>query len=224
VKPTKCTFTTRPKQQPLHKPEPELSNFSFTSRNLTPDPGPGREDFRYTSQINPAVGPGLGPRTRSRNLSVSTISTVSTSFKLGLEDVTAPDIRDEVLPGFQYLTIGDHAVREENQSKPGRRTTVIEDPDGDMECGWPGGGADAGQSITDIINRGIIDNEEEEQNGKGKQRRHGAIGKSKNRHERDGEIMMAIFNGTEQLGTVTSVRMCLDEAGRWRIGWGQLVD
>ncbi|KAB5563129.1 hypothetical protein GE09DRAFT_1219705 [Coniochaeta sp. 2T2.1] len=42
---------------------------------------------------------------------------------------------------------------------------------------------------------------------------------------RDAELMMAIWNlAGLHLGTSINVQMCMDEAGRWRVGWGQLVD
>lgn len=42
-------------------------------------------------------------------------------------------------------------------------------------------------------------------------------------YDEDTELMMAIWNGVDNVDTV-SIQMCMDEAGRWRIAWGQLVD
>lgn len=72
----------------------------------------------------------------------------------------------------------------------------------------------------------ITGSEEEGYEGKDEEHHHGVLGKGKKKaNEDDAEIMMAIWSAIDrkQLGTI-SIHMCMDEAGRWRIAWGQLAD
>lgn len=74
--------------------------------------------------------------------------------------------------------------------------------------------------------RNITDSEEEGPKDKSRKYRHGFIGKGKQKsREDDAEIMTAIWGGADrkQLGAI-NIQMCMDDAGRWRIAWGQLVD
>jgi len=257
LRPTTLESTPKPKQQCVPSPGTEPSTFGFTTgpnRQPPLEPEPQSEQSDFTQRVNTAAGTGTEPGSRLRSFSVSTTSTVSTSFKIGLDDVATPDVRDEVLSGFQELSIGSHASREQKHGKTRRKTTGIEDLDDGMQWGWSSGGADAERSaITREDGSGrtncrrrpgskdrkqvpggpgrgshgrqghateFTDSEEEERGGKGREHPHRDIGNSKTGDGRDAEIIMAIFNGTEKLGTSISMRMCMDEAGRWRIGWG----
>ncbi|KAJ9155963.1 hypothetical protein NKR19_g4239 [Coniochaeta hoffmannii] len=75
----------------------------------------------------------------------------------------------------------------------------------------------------------VIYSEEGEPKGKGREHHHGVIGKGRqgyNDNDDDAEIMTAIWNGLDEqlLLSTVMVLMCMDEAGRWRIAWGQLAD
>jgi hypothetical protein len=189
-------------------------------------------------------------------LSNSTASTVSTSYKLGLDDdrVVLDNIQEEVIPRFEELGIDNDnnvgpVVESRHNSKNDRVQTGAEEWDRTVaEWVTSGGGRDGWDAEADIA-RGAEDRGEEQKRKKKRKRRKrkgverrptsggdseeipSSRGKGRDdigaatdrKDELDSEIMMAIWNGIERIDQA-GIQMCMDDAGRWRIAWGQLAD
>lgn len=197
------------------------------------------------------MGAGVGPRTRLRTFSLSTISTVSTSFILGLVEKPRADVPSELLPCLQDLSIIDHRWGNgggggdprngEPDQDEGVRGRASGRMDGERSRNITGASmgtrnrqerqqrAEHGQMPVAPEHNShdhkkqtweITDSEEKELNGEGKEHRQGP-----EYRENDGEIITAIWNAIDRKQPdAVGIQMCMDEAGRWRIAWGQLVD
>lgn len=115
-------------------------------------------------------------------------------------------LEDSVIPGFQDLTIGRGSGDISPPRKPGPHLTETNNNQKRQNRSRNRKGKETIGEDSSNETQETVDNWFQ---GKGD------VGGGED------ELMLAVLNGVKHRG---GIEMCMDEAGRWRIAWGQLQD